>query len=1018
MSTQLLIISDIHTNKETSGDILDKLLSLDQIVCLENLAVKNLIVVCAGDITQCGQKEEFDEFNQALEMFIEQVKEKYPTLVISIICVPGNHDTNLVENKDLYDELCSYPYEESKVKLFAKRQDNFFEFYNSIDKDVILDECRIYWERNIFCENEHSIRFKLFNSSSLIKLDQEKGTLFFPCNLLGKNNPKTFTGITIAVIHHPLSWFEIANQKELQRHIEKESNILITGHDHLGETYTKHSHQETTLHVESQVFNDQENKYQEEIISVYIEWDNPHEIKWNEYKYYWDKESFKKCSGSPIEEIISKKNIQDGYSFSEEHLTWLDRLPTLIKHPKKELLTLEDIFVYPMLQRIGDKNKKTNNESHINSECLLCDIKLPLHCLIHGDAHAGKTMLAKQYVKCLFKQGKVPLYVDCSRIGNKDIISFINENFQKQYLIRLCGDEYFRIDRSQTAILLDNFDHEIKKHKDKAELLKQLAARSDIVFVFASEVSSFGYIANPEIYKILTSTYVSYKILELNHKTRNQLLTKWSHIDLSGTIDTDELEYKILDYEKNINNLFGKSLVPKYPLYISFFLQAMSDSGQISQSQIGTYGGLYEIVIRQQLAKVITRRFDLQTLSNYLGELAYYLYKKDIQSIDELQYREFADHFNKEYGTTFNSDKIIQTLIDSGIISVQFLHNGEKYSFQYDYFFYYFVAKYMSSNINNKSIEMEIKKLCNKFYHDRYANIWLFLTHLSSDKCIIETIVEHAQSLFSNLREIEFDKDIDFAERLRKENIDMQFIDDDYKRLKEKRLEDEDEFEIIQSSNPLETKDEDIEDPIVKLVTAFKTVDILGQLLRNFTGTLKASDKVKLLEETYKLSLRIIEFVISTFREHSDAFIEYLASETKENGEVLSKEEVIEQFSTIVYTCLQMHSFYTLHKVATSVSHPQLVLPYQMVQKKMPKTNSLILLHSLVNLNASKRINDFITNDDLKHLQRKIFCHGILRYAVIHFCYMYPLKNNLKQSICEKFGIKYKTLFLLENKKK
>jgi hypothetical protein len=76
-----------------------------------------------------------------------------------------------------------------------------------------------------------------------------------------------------------------------------------------------------------------------------------------------------------------------------------------------------------------------------------------------------------------------------------------------------------------------------------------------------------------------------------------------------------------------------------------------------------------------------------------------------------------------------------------------------------------------------------------------------------------------------------------------------------------------DEFELAQydqekngpANEETESLDEDLQKHL-QINVAFKTIQILGQILRNYYGSMKGDKKLELVKECYSLGLRVASF--------------------------------------------------------------------------------------------------------------------------------------------------------------
>lgn len=1031
MSVQIIQLSDIHLSKENSNFILDKIISISSIVGVKDINIDGVIILICGDLVQAGMKEEYDQLELCLASLEETIQKAYVDLPIKFIFIPGNHDCNFNKNKNICNALTESSLEsqikEDVLSCLLSRQEDFFNFSKNLAHPsfpALKD--KIYWEDKFSFKYDEdkifSIKFLNFNTSCLIKKDQEKGKLEYPISFSSPlESKKQENCLNVALMHHPLSWFETTRKNEIEDFLQRNAHVLITGHEHNGDIYNKLKKYSNILCMESHVFHDNSKEYEEKINSFYLDkirnTDEEDEISIKNYVYKFENDRFIEIENT--DSVVKLATLSSGYELDHSFSMWTKELDIKVLHPRKEKLYVDDIFVYPDLSIIDENilSKSNAKKSNINAKEIIDrkdDIK---RYIIYGDSHSGKTMLAKVFFRELLNQSKKPIYLDCSAIKNADIVSYIDKAFNMQYASSLV-DNYLSLDIDERAIILDNFEKLNLSSKIKASIILKIIEKTTNFYIFSNETSSVFYATNTDMLKVLSENFISCKIREYGAKQRSELITKWNNLNLSA-IDEVKNEYRIIEVEKNIGSLLGKSLVPRYPLYITFFLQAM-DSRESGNSQVEAYGGLYEIVIRYQLAKVINNKFPLQTLSNYLGELAYYIHRKDIDSmIDKALIREFHCYYNKKYANDFEVAQILPLLIESEILKEINCGNDISYCFQFDYIYYYFIAKYISDNISkDASVKEEIKILCGKFNHERYVNIWQFLTHVTNDQFIVDTIIEHAKSIFSTIEPIKFESDIIFAEKLRITDDKLCVVERPYKDQKEERLRlENEEEEIIYNTSESDCEEiKEVQSSMQEFTMAIKTIDILGQLLRNFTGTLGANDKINLLKETYNLGLRTIEFVLSMFRDNAENIVNYFADEISKKFNI-PKDEIQNKVSHLFYHVVSIHSFSTLYRVALAVGSDQLLRPYSMVKEQINTTKSLLVLDAFVKLNATKNIETFLSRNDKNIIFQSPFCCNLIRRIVFDFFYMYPVKSSLKQSICKKYEIDYKSVTISDAKK-
>ena len=183
------------------------------------------------------------------------------------------------------------------------------------------------------------------------------------------------------------------------------------------------------------------------------------------------------------------------------------------------------------------------------------------------------------------------------------------------------------------------------------------------------------------------------------------------------------------------------------------------------------------------------------------------------------------------------------------------------YKFRYKYIYYYFVAKYFSNKINEDEIRGIVSTLCGQIYIEESANIILFLTHHSKDPFVLEKILENSRMIFSEMQPIKFEKDIEEINTLIVELPKQVFLKTDTAENRKEKFRIQDSFELFLEEKEVASSREEIAnevdfeiDHISKLNFAMKTLEIIGQVLKNYYGSLDGEKKYELLEQSYLIT--------------------------------------------------------------------------------------------------------------------------------------------------------------------
>jgi hypothetical protein len=319
--------------------------------------------------------------------------------------------------------------------------------------------------------------------------------------------------------------------------------------------------------------------------------------------------------------------------------------------------------------------------------------------------------------------------------------------------------------------------------------------------------------------------------------------------------------------------------------------------------------------------------------------------------------------------------------------------------------------------------------MCRRLHKTNYANIILFLTHHSKDNFILEEISKVAQGQFSEFDIVKFDKDVDAVNNLI-QNIPEMTLED--KSVEEHRLEQyqtQDEFNELKQpkNNPIELSDDESDDEDIDLVSklnnSFKTLEILGQILKNHYASIKAPQKIKFTEESYFLGLRTLNSFYKAFEESNEFVVnqinEYFEEKSKKNRkignfelEVLKRQEV---GRIIVFNMASFVTYNFIKKITSCIGTDKLKEIYPDVLKKNPD-NSIKIINFAIQLEYFKGFPMSELKTILNELKTNPLAYSIVRKTVVDYLYMYPLSIEKKQQIGNTLSIKMNTMRRIEQK--
>jgi hypothetical protein len=321
--------------------------------------------------------------------------------------------------------------------------------------------------------------------------------------------------------------------------------------------------------------------------------------------------------------------------------------------------------------------------------------------------------------------------------------------------------------------------------------------------------------------------------------------------------------------------------MPSYPIFILTLLQSLDENLQnFSQT---SYANIYLVLIKAGLVKEGIKDSVLTSLLNILKELAFFMYDKKKSPFNREDFDDFILEYTSKYfrHKSLTNDKILNVLCNSNILKF----DDEYYTFSYKYIYYFLIAQKISTEI--ESYQGLIYELCNNIHLEINANILIFLSHHSKAQILIDNIVFTSEIPFENASPLTLSKDDEF----------VKFITEFTNEIKDEIIEDRNPKEEVKKElkkkDAIERNnrdDEDNDDGIlpsraIEMNQAFRTVKIIGQIVKNQSGDFEKEKLIKLVEAAYNTIFRFLGFYSGMLVKDKELLIETIVEDIKKKEE-------------------------------------------------------------------------------------------------------------------------------------
>ena len=652
---------------------------------------------------------------------------------------------------------------------------------------------------------------------------------------------------------------------------------------------------------------------------------------------------------------------------------------------------LETFFIYPELSVKDDDIK---DPKKIKSELLLEDfISFPKNIIIYGSEQSGKTSLAKTFFKELLKSTVyLPVYIQFKENETGFIKNKLEKAISNQYQIKS--------DTLRKVIILDDF-HKVNV-KTQSKTLEDIKSMTDTYCIIFVESVFQESIEREKLVK----NFKHYSIRMLGHLKRNELIDKWIEFTNIKNINyaaNDELQ-------EFINKTLLNGVIPYTPFYILTLLAAKEDLLPMD-TEITSKGYCYQALILLAMKQMkITSQSEINVIQNFFGYIAFEMYKNHQTDYSEDELEAIFNSFTNKYNWDIEYKKVLVLLHNNSIFTKNTL---DLYSFKGVYFYYYFVARYISNKLTDPYYYNIARKMVENLNEQDNGYIVIFLIHHTRSIILFDEVQLNAMLAYEKENEIKINED------------DTKRIDDRLKSLKEVTLsaydnsrenrnkvsELIDKYEIDDSNDSQEESftNQDVNNEMINMKKTLKTVEVLGQILKNHNGEIEKNKLKECLISGMNAMKRLCSHILSELDSYEKDYIDVLSSKIEERTEsgTLSKaekEQIIHQFITAISFSLM---YTTVIGCGKALSSKELV---NIVKSIYEKDNSPI--DFCIYIYCSLWYKKQFPMNELKNNFYKypITVQTIIRFIVKEYADMHYIEYKDKGKIAEVLGIKVNSL--------
>jgi len=369
---------------------------------------------------------------------------------------------------------------------------------------------------------------------------------------------------------------------------------------------------------------------------------------------------------------------------------------------------------------------------------------------------------------------------------------------------------------------------------------------------------------------------------------------------------------------------------------------------------------------------------------NFLTHFAYFLYDKKKNEVSETEFEEFFKRYCVDYNFALDKEKFVKILYKAKILR----KSGLGYcSFAYRYLYYFFAGKFFAEESDEK-FKDDIEEITNNLQLDENAYIAIFIAHHTKKGLLSQKLVNLCENFFKQERPASLTKDdVAFFDTQANKILPASFDVGKSEENRQKDLARKNELE----SRPIGKSDDAFD---VDLRRSFKTVEVLGQIIKNRAGSLPKEDLIKLYDRAMNVMLRLLSNFLNLIKpeKNQDEIIAYIKDcieKAEKNDSTLKSDVEKKERAKICFWNMNFAVIlFILDKIRLSLGSEKL---REIVLKvcnnldtpaaKIVKFENLMWYSKELNVDE---IKNFCDADDTSMIARNAMVWFVCKYASMH----------------------------------
>ncbi|UPG88188.1 metallophosphoesterase [Luteibacter aegosomaticola] len=997
MGILILHLSDMHLDDKVPG-LEERAAKVTSAALSPLMDVDEVHIVISGDIASTGAVGDFSAAGRFLAALDSAILDRTGSKPVHVLAA-GNHDCDfsakdqsvrdvLLKNIETAPNAITDGIAEGVASVLGNYR-SFARQWTSTGNDqgpwLTVHELR-------------SVRYVVLHSAVTSRLKEVAGKLHMPTPAFDYDGSRR----TVLVMHHPLNWLTPESHWPLAQWAPLAGDLFLMGHEHINTAErVSNLHEDASMvYLHAHVFHDAKHPDESAFQTIYLDQETgyqPRAYAWRGDHYgLWEERS-------KAEMLMWPGRAAGALSLSADGLGFLSSPGANYTHRRVEKLRLQDIYVWPDIKP-GRPEKDTGqlltDALVIPAASLVSGKRSPVVIIRGGERH-GKTSLAKMMMLGMQRSGVHPIYFSATHVSSWRERA-LEERFDEAvdlFYGKKSRDVYRQLPPASRALVIDDFDLPQLK-TGFAEGVRLLARQFGTIYLMVDaypgmEVALEEFLASEHF-----SDTELFDLLPSKASHRMELIERWIAIGAEPLRNDDPRKIVAAKLCKVVDETLGRNLLPALPVFVLIILQRAElaqDLDTVVQS--GSHGFLYESMILTALQKVSA--CDVVTSQAYLVAFAAHL---DALGREQLSQEEF-ERFHVAHCERFHLGLSLRTM-QAQLVAADLLdESGSCVRFCYEFHYYYFFARHLSQT-DWVRLEPRIDALVASIHTERSANVLLFLAHIQRDVRIAEKILVHAEGLFAEKPEVDlFDRKGPLPD-LSPGNVRHVLLTGSRTLELESHHQDEVDADCAQRDvyDVTEQRLQQRLNDALAMNGAFKTLQVLGQVLRNHAGEIERDEKARMADTCVALGLRILSFLHEFMGENGNEMLIFRAIQLRKEDPELTETDITRMLETYLPSFVSSTTVGTLIKIANAVGSETLTRTLDDVLGGTDTRRLLRLITTLEHFSdfPADKVLEF-EKDTLRHAPP--LPQSVLRRFLLRRFYLFPVREELKRAVLDRFRI-------------